>query len=312
MLFRRCPVFLVSLATGLALAAVAPPAGAHDDIAFGPASTLILSAPGFVTLQGFSRRAGTSSRSLQESTAVVSAAASPFTDVPLSFVLTLPATAEAGAVPSRSGVENVIVGARYRFEIPALRQAMHSDDDFFLAMLALEPPTGNVGYAPLKGPFNTHFAVLASATWRPFSFNAFFYYRYLGVDSQGTKRGNVSVTGASAAYAIVDRGRSALSVQLALLEETHFHNVITHAQQPGSGGTEILVSPAVVWMAHPRWQFFGFVALPVSQGLNAELERDRWRAGLGLVFFMGPLRVDPKPSEPPMLSFLPRDPALTP
>ena len=296
MVFLRAAHVPVPLLAFALTAAIAPRAHAHDDAVFGPQSTLITSAPGFVTLQAFSRQLGNAAH-VRESTVVASSAVSPFTDVPLSFVLTLPATVQTGARPLRSGVENVIAGARYRFEIPALRDAMHTDDDFFLIMVALEPPTGNAGYAPLKGPFSTHFTLLASAEWRPLSFNAFFYYRYIGIDSVETKRGNIAVSGLSAAYTPFSSLGRSLGIQAAILEESHFHNFVGGVPQSNSGGSEILLSPALVWTAHPRWQFFAQVAFPVSQGLNADAERDRFRAGLGIVHFMGPLRVDAKNGE---------------
>lgn len=295
MVFLCAADFPAPLLAFLVAVTIAPRARAHDDIVFGPASTLLTSAPGFVTVQGFSRQLGTAATHVSESTTVVSGAVSPLTDVPLSFVLTLPATVQTGPPPRRTGVENVIAGARYRFEIPALRDAMRSDDDFFLLMLALEPPTGSAGYAPLKGPFSTHFTLLASAEWRPFSVSAFFYYRYIGIDSQETKRGNVSISGGSVAYTPLAREGRSLGVQATVLEETHFHDFIGGRPEPKSGGSELVLGPALVWTADPRWQFFAQVAFPLVQGLNAEAERDRWRAGLGVVHFMGPLRVDAKP-----------------
>ena len=275
------------------------PARAHD-VVFGPESTLLMSSFDFVTMQGFTRQRGAAIGHTQQTSATLAGAVSPFTELPLSFVLALPVIAGSGTAPAPSGLGSAAIGARYRFEIPALRGAIHSDDDYFLLMLALEPPTGNVDHPPLKGPFVTDFGVLASAEWRPFSANAFFFYRYFGADPQGNKAGNASFTGLSAAYTPIDRPGAMLGFQVSVSEEARFHDFVAGAPRPNSGGEQIMLSPMVVWSVHPRFRFFTMASVPIFQALNDPRARDAWRAGIGLSYLFGKSRASPLAEVPPI------------
>jgi hypothetical protein len=75
--FRR-----IGIAALLATAAAATPSFAHHEAIFGPQSSLVLSAPAYVSIQAFTRRLGTEHNHLQETTALLSVGFSPWEGIP--------------------------------------------------------------------------------------------------------------------------------------------------------------------------------------------------------------------------------------
>src|SRR3989442_10044943 len=86
------------------------PARAHHEAIFGPQSSLVLSAPAFISLQTFSRHL---SNGEQETTPLMSLGFTPFDQVPLSFTAIVPAAVAEGRITR----EDVILGARYRYPL---------------------------------------------------------------------------------------------------------------------------------------------------------------------------------------------------
>jgi hypothetical protein len=273
---------LVPLVAGML---VARPAQAHD-VVLGQESVLLSRAASYVTTQGFTRRNGTPSAWTQESTLVLGGVVSPFATVPLSFALAQPFTTGVGEAPKHQGVDSPELAARFQFQIPGIGEIVHADDHSFLFLLGIEPPFGNVDYAPLRGPINTDFGVVVTADWRPISAAFFFHYRYFGADDHGTKRGNVSISGASLAYALVRGPRGAVDLELAVSDETHFHDFGNGNPNPVSGGDQIMLTPAVAWSAG-AWRFFVTASGAIAQNLAEPRERDQWRAGVGVAWTFG-------------------------
>src|SRR5215471_15570789 len=131
------------------------PAHAHHEAIFGPQSSLVLSAPAFASLQSYSRRLGAGDSSKQESTVLVSAGVTPIERVPLSFTAIVPASSIdslGGPGGARRGLEDIVVGARYRLDLPALQDRFGKDGNFVLGMAALELPTGSFDQSSGRRP----------------------------------------------------------------------------------------------------------------------------------------------------------------
>lgn len=110
---RRVPLLCCAVASAVLPCGVL----AHHEAIFGPQSSLVLSAPGFVSIQTFTRQTGTSSDRTQETTALASGAFTPFS-FPLSFSIIAPVShvAQLDQGGSRTASENIILGARYRLD----------------------------------------------------------------------------------------------------------------------------------------------------------------------------------------------------
>jgi hypothetical protein len=144
------------LALTVALAAF--PASAHHEAIFGPQSSLVMSAPGFVSGQVFTRRLESAR---QETTFVLSGSVTPIREVPLSFTAIAPFSIVDGAGrPARTGLEDPIVGARYRYDLRPLQAATGQDGNFLLGMGALELPIGSLDHPSFEGSVGSLAAAL--------------------------------------------------------------------------------------------------------------------------------------------------------
>ena len=65
-------------------------ANAHHEAIFGHQSSLVFSAPGYLSTQLFSRNIGAPNDKVQEKTGLISGGYSPFTGIPLSFMAIQP------------------------------------------------------------------------------------------------------------------------------------------------------------------------------------------------------------------------------
>src|SRR5438445_13815202 len=107
-----------------ALASVVPPASAHHEAIFGPQSSLLYSLDTFVSAQVFSRQTGTSGQKTQETTGVISGGVNPIKGLPVTITAIVPYSIinQLDAGSSRSGFEDIILGARYRFDLSTLNE----------------------------------------------------------------------------------------------------------------------------------------------------------------------------------------------
>lgn len=113
----------------MAFAAVAVHAEAHHEALFGPQSALALSGEKIFSAQVFTRQTGPRNERVQETTAVLSTALSP-TNKPLSLSIVVPFSVIAAGSHggTRVGVENAIVAARYRVDLPGVARALGSEE----------------------------------------------------------------------------------------------------------------------------------------------------------------------------------------
>jgi hypothetical protein len=248
----------------LLLVACASSAQAHHEAIFGPQSSLVLSAPGFLSLQAFSRR---TVRGLQETTGLISAGGQPFRGVPLSFTAILPATYSNAP---RLSAEDAILGARYRLGFGG------SDGNFALAMAALEVPTGNTDHEALHGPFNALGALLGSLESGAFSGIGY------GFVKQNGPRGTDLFAGGGFAWTPFDDPSTErlLSFQLGVSLERRLPKNGT------DGVSRLVVHPTIVWGPGAHLLVFAVVSVPALQRGNPN-EQDSYRAGGGIVWLFG-------------------------
>jgi hypothetical protein len=258
------------LATALTILIAAPAVHAHHEAIFGPQSSLVLSAPGFVSAQTFSRR---KKDGVQETTGLISAGAQPFGGIPLSLTAILPATYSN---EPRFSMEDAIVGARYRFDLEGLKHATGKDGNFLLAMAGVELPTGNTDHAAFDGPVNGLGAVLGSLEAGAFSGIGYGFFK------QNGDNGSDVFAGTGLAWTPWDdvvTGRL-LSLQLGLSFERRL------PKSGVDGVSRFIAHPTLVWGPAADFLVFAVVSVPVTQRGNPE-EQDSYRVGGGAMFLFG-------------------------
>ena len=269
------PALPATTSVALAVALTALPAPAHHEAIFGPQSSLVMSAPAFVSAQLFSRRL---SDARQESTLVLSGSWTPLREVPLSFTAIAPfSLIDGGGLPAASGPEDAIVGARYRFDLSGLQGATGKDGNFLLGMGALERPTGSMDHPAFDGPLGSLAAALWSGEVGSFSAIAYGFYRHPGGSSDA--RPNTLFLGGGVAWTPFDDPATErlFSVQLGYSHERSFSSSV---------GTAEVLHPTLVFGPGGRVLAFAVVSIPVAHTGKIG-EQDRWRAGGGAVFLFG-------------------------
>ncbi len=272
------------------------PARAHHEALFGPQSSLAVESRAFVSLQSHTRVMGTGSLLERETTWILSAGVTPLDHVPWSLTLVVPFTTDVARSPvglrngpfsSCSGCfarENVLIATAYRFDFTGLNRATGKDGNFALLSAALEPPTGDKDYAPLKGPFNAISAGMLGFEWSQFAAIGLGYYRVNAADDAGSKKGNNALVGVGFGYTPVDEPSRLISFQLGIAAEIHERDVLGGSAVTASGGWEVFASPTVVWAPAEHTRFFTYVSLPFVQDYRSPAQEDRWRAGVGVIY----------------------------
>ena len=154
-------------------------AEAHHEALFGPQSALALSGQKYLTAQVFTRQTGPREERVQETTTVLSVGLTP-TRRSISISLVVPFSVIASRSSGRQvGLENAIVAARYRFDLPRVATALATEQSSVMAVGGIELPTGTIDHAFGQGAP----AVVAAGTFsverRPFSVIGYgFVHRY--------------------------------------------------------------------------------------------------------------------------------------
>lgn len=275
--------------TDVALLALlaAGPASAHHEAIFGPQSSLVLSAPAFLSAQMFSRK----TRGSRETTGLISAGFSPFAPVPLSFTVIVPATElERSDGTSKLAREDVIVGTRYKLDLTGLQRKTGKDGNFLMGVAAVDLPTGNLDHKSFDGPLVTQAAALGSLEGSVFSGIAYGYWRRAGPYADGSQKGQNLFLGTGFAWTPYDDEQAGrlFSLQLGLSYEIYARDdgpggVLRQA----TGGTELLAHPTVVFAPGGRWLFFTVVSLPLLRQMRDPATEDQFRIGLGALFLLG-------------------------
>ena len=278
-------------AVALVAAIAGTNARAHHEAIFGPQSSLVLSAPAFVSLQAFSRRTGQRGSRTQETTALLSAGATPFQKVPLSFSLIAPMSriSELDAGTELTGIEDILVGARYRFDFEGLQRAFDREGNYGLLMASVEFPTGTVDHPAFRGPVDGMFAALGGLEWSAFSTIAYAFFRANGPDALGDRSGDSLFLGSGLAWTPFDDPvhERLVSLQLGLSHETYLPDVASGRSVERSGGWGLLAHPTVVWGPGGHVLLFAMTSFPIAQAYADPAQQDRWRVGLGAILLLG-------------------------
>ncbi len=153
-------------------------------------------------------------------------------------------------------------------------------------MAAIEPPTGNVDHPPLRGVWDSMYAALYSIEDGAFSGIAYGFWRRHGTSDAGDHVGDNLFLGGGIAWTPVDdttRGRL-LSLQLGYSHEEYARNILAGTEVEQSGGRMDVVHPTIVGGIGHHWLAFAVTSIPVYSAMRAEAQRDRWRAGVGLIY----------------------------
>jgi hypothetical protein len=272
---------LRSLLLALALPATAL---AHHEAIVGPQSSPVLSGPGFVSLQAYTRRFGTPAT--QQSTGLVSGGVSPFS-FPLSFSLIVPVTYVAEPDGARLGLQNLILGVQYRVDFDGLIHAWAKEGNFAMVMGAVEPPTGSLEHRPFDGPFNVMGAGLLSLERGAFSGSLYAFGRANGRSSAGETMGDTVFFGGGLAWTPLEReDGTSFSLQLGASYELYAHDLVDGVADASSGGRAFMLHPTVVVCPAHRLLVFFVLSVPAYDTRPSEAA-ERFRAGAGLVVSFG-------------------------
>jgi hypothetical protein len=281
-------IHILGLSVLVPLVAVAP-AAAHHEAIFGPQSALVLSPDTYLTAQTFTRQTGTPSDRTQETTTVVGGGFSPL-QVPLSFSIVMPfsVVSAQGARGTRVGLEDAIVGIRYRVELPGVERALSLGVSYLLGVGGVEFPTGTLDHEFGEGSAGIVAAGLFGIERGPFSAIGYSFFHRHGVYKGVRESGNVFV-GGGAAWTPVDDTQSGrlFSLQIGLSRETTFREEVEGVPITESGGWGVLVHPTIMWGASEHLMIFGMTSLPVAQEWHEVAERERFRIGAGLIVMFG-------------------------
>lgn len=263
-------------------------AEAHHEAIFGPQSSLAFSGPGYLSSQLFSRNVGEPGDKVQETTGVLSGAYSPFSAIPLSFNVIQPFSyiRSVDRRTSQTGLEDTIVGARYRYNIESLQQRFDREGNFLIVTGGLELPTGSIDHDPFDGPLDAVVGVLGSVEKGALSAIAYGFYRYNG-SRDGSKDGDNFILGTGAAWTPLDdaaRGRL-VSFQLGLSYESYARDQEVGARLDDTGGWGLLIHPTIVWGPSEDWLTFALVSIPLTQSYRHPAQEEHWRVGFGVTYF---------------------------
>jgi hypothetical protein len=273
---------------GGALFAAVPVRGHHEAI-FGPQSAAVLSPDSFLSVQVFSRRSGPPSERTQETTTVLGGGFSP-TGGRLSFSLVVPFSfmAPPGSAPVQRGLEDAIIGARYRVDLGGLKQALGARESYVLGIGGIELPTGTMDHEFGQGSAGSIAAGLMSVEVGSFSVVGYGYFHRDGV-VEGFRGGGSRFFGASGAWTPIDNMETGrvLSFQLGASHETTTRERLNGVPLDDTGGRAIVVHPTVTWGLNKQLLVFALTSIPVSQRWSNASDEQQFRVGLGTIFKFG-------------------------
>jgi hypothetical protein len=177
-------------------------ADAHHEAIFGPQSSLLYSLDMFVSAQVFSRQTGTSGQKTQETTGVLSGGVTPVKSLPVTVTAIVPYSIinQLDAGSSGSGFEDIILGARYRYDLSSLIEKWGREGNFLLGVAGVEIPSGVIDHKAWDGPLDSFGGALGSLEKGSWSGIAYTYYRHNSPDTTGSKKGNSIFVGGGLAF----------------------------------------------------------------------------------------------------------------
>ena len=211
---------------------------------------------------------------------MLSAGFSPFKK-PVSVALIVPFSFLSSGGVSQTGMEDAILGVRYRADLPGVTRAMAGRESFFMAVGGVELPTGTIDHKFGKDSLASIAAGLMSIEKGQFSIIGYGFYRRQASYREDREGANLFL-GAGAAWTPID-GARLLSLQLGLSRETHFRGHIGGITETNSGGHGVYAHPTVLYGLSQKLMFFGQTTIPVSQQFRNDADRERFRAGAGVI-----------------------------
>ena len=276
-------VVAATLALALCLSASL---SAHHEAIFGPQSAMVLTAETYLTAQMFTRQTGPEGSRVQETTTVLSTGFSPFKR-PVSVALIVPFSFLSSAGNTRVGLEDAILGVRYRADVPAVTRALSAKESFVMGVGGVELPTGTLDHRFGRDAVGGIAAMLGSVEVGEFSVIGYGFYRRQGTYESARESANLFV-GAGAAWTPVDdpSGRI-LSLQLGISRESMSREEEDGAAVHASGGSGVFAHPTVLWGPSQALLFFAQSTVPIEQNWRDASQRERFRVGAGIILAVG-------------------------
>jgi hypothetical protein len=253
---------------------VPAPAQGHHEAIFGPQASMVFAAPAFVSLQAF-HKANRADEG--ETTTLLSAGLAPGHHSNASVAIIVPVSFGH----HHSGIENIVVGGRYRLELKKLQDRLGKDGNYLLFMGGMEIPNGNVDRPSFSGNVSWLTAVLYSLEWRTLSVIGYGFYRF---DADGD--GDRLYAGVGLAYTPYDKHERLISLQIGASHETLFAERRPEPARQDTGW-QLMINPTVMFAPHAKWRFFVTASVAAVQRMATLEDSDRWRVGAGVVYVIG-------------------------
>ena len=276
----RSPIIPIAVT----LCVIAAPAWAHHEAIYGPQSALVLSGERYFTVQVFSRQTGPKDERVQETTTVLSGGlASRRLPVSLSIVVPFSVIAEGKRGGTRTGLENAVVAARYRLDVPAIARGLHVEEGYLLAVGGVELPTGTIDYDFGQGAP----AIVAGGQFglerRPFSVIAYGIVHRYAERHDVRDSGNTFVGGGVAWTPIDSADGRVLSLQFGVSREVVSRETVQGLAMNDTGGWAVVAHPTVTWSTNERLLFFASTSVPLAHHWKNPADQERFRIGVGAI-----------------------------
>jgi hypothetical protein len=262
-------------------------AAAHHEAIFGPQSALVLSQKAYLTAQLFTRQTGPESDRVQETTTVLSAGLSPFKQ-PLSIALIVPfSVLKSAGSPGRAGMEDAILGLRYRVDLPGVTRALSGKESFAMAVGGVELPTGTLDHPFGRDAVGGIAAGLMSVEVGAFSAIGYGFVRRQGVYEAEREGANVFLGGGIAWTPIDEASGRVVSLQLGVSREENFRDERLGEPRLATGGWGVFAHPTLLVGVSQKLMIFGQLTMPVQQHWRDAADRERFRLGAGMIVALG-------------------------
>jgi hypothetical protein len=265
---------------------VSTPLLAHHEAIFGPQSAMVLTAETYLTAQMFTRKTGLEGQRVQETTTVLSTGFSPFKR-PVSVALIVPFSFLSSAGSTRVGLEDAILGVRYRADLPAVTRALSAKESFVMGVGGVELPTGTLDHRFGRDAVGGIAAMLGSVEVGEFSVIGYGFYRRQGTYDRARESANLFVGAGGAWTPIDDPSGRILSLQLGVSRESMSREEEDGAALHASGGSGVFAHPTVLWGPAQKLLFFVQGTIPVQQNWRDASQQERFRMGAGIILAVG-------------------------
>ena len=189
---------------------------------------------------------------------------------------------------SRRGLEDAILGVRYRLDLTGLQERFGKDGNYLMGMAAVEVPTGSVDHAAFRGPLDGMAAATAASSAGRSPGTATASTGGTARDSAGARAGRQPVSGRRHGLHALRRSGARAAGQLAARAVVRDLRAQQRAGAPvpDTGGRGLYLHPTVVWGPGGRILLFGTTSLPAFEDYRNTADNNRWRVGAGIIFLL--------------------------